>query len=245
MFKKIMRSIIICSALLMSSVLLAKPAFYLAPFKAVYAVKLFGLEAGTVTRTLTLNKTWHYHFTVVTQSQIPALQVKIFESSQGQWTTDGPQPKKYTYHYQVFNKQKNITSDLNWTTHTAKTTKITHEYTRHYTAKFPKDIQDKLSYQLMLRLNLKYAANQFTYPILNQDEIDTYSFKIVGHQTLNTPMGQIKTIKMEYSDHNKKNENAITFWIAPKFHDAPIKIINIENGVIVAEANLKSYQDLQ
>lgn len=241
--KKSIQRLIICCALLITLPLKAAPTLYLMPFKAVYAIKLHGLDAGTVTRTLVIDKNWYYHFTAITQSQIPALQISIFESSQGQWTPEGPQPRKYIYYYQIFTKKKNITTALDWQKHTAQTTKITNEYTRNYNVTFPDNVQDKLSYQLMLRLNLKYQTGHFSYPIVNKDVIDTYDFKIIDHETLGTPMGKIQTIKMQCTDA-KQQENSITFWIAPKYHYALVKIVAIEDGIVAAEANLKSYEDM-
>lgn len=74
---------------------------------------------------------------------------------------------------------------------------------------------DKLSYQQQLRTALirDPRATRITLQVVDRDEIDTYTFAVLGEETLDTPMGPLKTIKLRRE--RKDAERETVFWLAP------------------------------
>lgn len=78
---------------------------------------------------------------------------------------------------------------------------------------------DKLSYQYQLRRDIA-GENQrapdgsvFSYTIADGDRIREYQFKVVGEETLSTPVGELITIRVErVRDDGKDQQTAL--WLA-------------------------------
>jgi len=205
------------------------------PCEASYEVSMKGISAGTVVRTLKIDKQQHYQFTSLTESSLAFINLKIFEASQGIWTQGGPQPHLYQYHYRVFSKKSDIISRFNWHKMIANTIK---NGKRNYAVHIPNDAQDKISFQLALRHSLLNHAKNFVYKIVDKDDVNTYIFKKIDTETLKTPMGKIETIKMQRTNA-KKDDEVFTFWLAPKYDYLLIKVTVTEDNHLVAEGKIK------
>lgn len=209
------------------------------PFQAIYNVKYHSLPSGTITRTFTVNNANHYEFKAITDSKIPLLNLSINESSQGQWNNNMPQPNLYEYHQTILNKNRDIVVNFDW----LKRLALTNKNGRHYSVKIPQDAQDKISYQLSLRQDLLNNSNAFVYHIADRYDVDTYVFKKIGEEKLDTPLGKVQTIKMQRVNTNKKDD-IFTFWLAPQYDYLLVKLVDEEDGGTVAEATIKSVTTL-
>ena len=75
----------------------------------------------------------------------------------------------------------------------------------------------------------------------DKNRVATYIFEPLTNETLNSPFGKVETIRMERTNTNPKHAKVI-FWVAPTHDYIPVRIIGIEKGQIVAEANLQTYE---
>lgn len=204
------------------------------PFKADYTVQYKGMHVANGTHSLIIDQSGHYLFKSTTSSTIPVFKFKIYETSQGQWTTSGPHPDQYTYNHKGIKKQRNLVSKFDWKRHI----NFTQKNEDHYQVSIPDNSHDKISYQLALRQDLIQGKKTFAYHIADKKRLATYVFKQVAKETLKTPIGKIETIRMERTNTNPKKEQII-IWLAPKHDYLLVKIIGIKKGQIVAKADIK------
>jgi hypothetical protein len=107
--------------------------------------------------------------------------------------------------------------------------------------KFPEKIQDKLSYQLQLRLDLikDSSQKQYIYPVISTSgSIKEYIFENEGEETITLPYGEIKALKLKRDVKDK-----ITYvWFAPELNYLLVQIYQIKNGKAQFNALLKTIE---
>ncbi|HLB57596.1 MAG: hypothetical protein A3C55_03335 [Gammaproteobacteria bacterium RIFCSPHIGHO2_02_FULL_42_13] len=227
------RALILLIAFSFSTLVVTAQAKIPKSYQAIYTVKYHDIPAGTVTHILTTDKSGHYKFDALTRSTLLFLHLHIDEQSTGKLTSQGPRPDKYVYRYHFFNNKKLININFDWKNHIASSQKDE----RHYEAKIPTNAQDKLSYQLAMRYYLLNKIHPLTYHLVNRGNIDIYQFKQVGQETLDTPIGKIKTIKIRRINDDQ-DDDIFEFWTAPQYDYLLIQLKEINNGEVVAEAHL-------
>jgi hypothetical protein len=207
-------------------------------FQALYEVKYDGIKIGTSSMSLHSNQQGQYFFAIHNQASIPFLSGDVIESSTGFWSDKALMPTNYIYHYRYFNRQQQIEMNFNW-------------QTRHLVIRVngqpwhllvPPLTQDRLSYQLALRRDLLAGKNQFSYWIADGGKIKNYQFRIVGNETITTPLGTFNTIKIKRLPIPGK-EN-VTLWLAKQWDYQVIKVEQTKNIVDQGSAEIVAYSPL-
>jgi hypothetical protein len=112
---------------------------------------------------------------------------------------------------------------------------------RTKTIKFPKNIQDSLSYHLQHRFNMitNPAQAHFVYPVIKSSgSMKNYVYEYDGEEELMLPYGLIKTIRLKREVIEKKR---VTYaWFAPELDYLLVKLHQIKGGVEQFEAQLKT-----
>ncbi len=107
--------------------------------------------------------------------------------------------------------------------------------------KFPKNIQDSLSYHLQHRFNMITNPKQehFVYPVIKTSgSMKNYVYEYDGEEELMLPYGLIKTIRLKREVIEKKR---VTYaWFAPELDYLLVKLHQIKGDVEQFEAQLKS-----
>ncbi|WGL17694.1 DUF3108 domain-containing protein [Microbulbifer bruguierae] len=98
----------------------------------------------------------------------------------------------------------------------------------------PANIQDKISYQLQLAIDIANGKTPLKYAVADGKKIRDYEFEITGKETLNTPMGPIETVKVQRV-RGQDAERITNIWFAPQWNYALVKLMQRED-------NGKSYQ---
>ncbi|WP_226667066.1 DUF3108 domain-containing protein [Microbulbifer aggregans] len=98
----------------------------------------------------------------------------------------------------------------------------------------PADIQDKISYQLQLALDVAAGKKELVYDVADGKKIRHYEFRVTGNEKIKTPMGMIDTIKVQRI-RAQDSERVTNIWFAPQWNYALIKLQQQED-------NGKSYQ---
>ncbi|MGI9287005.1 MAG: DUF3108 domain-containing protein [Pseudomonadales bacterium] len=72
---------------------------------------------------------------------------------------------------------------------------------------------DKLSYQPQFRLDLitKPLAQRYEYQLASYKRVKLYAYDFVAEETIETPLGKLRTLKFERDHGAKKRENFIWF----------------------------------
>lgn len=77
-------------------------------------------------------------------------------------------------------------------------------------------VQDNLSYNVQASIDLQQGKTQFTYPVFDRNKIKNFSFQMVGFEMLNTPVGSLRTVKIEQIE-KKKNKKKTYIWFAKDY----------------------------
>ncbi|WP_231491603.1 DUF3108 domain-containing protein [Microbulbifer sp. HZ11] len=98
----------------------------------------------------------------------------------------------------------------------------------------PANIQDKISYQLQLAIDIANGKTPLQYQVADGKKIRDYEFEVAGEETINTPMGKVRTIKVQRV-RGKDADRVTNIWFAPEWNYALVKLMQ-------REENGKSYQ---
>lgn len=108
----------------------------------------------------------------------------------------------------------------------------------------PVNAQDLLSYQLKLRYDLLQnpEQKQFQYPVADGGKIKFFTFRVVGDEVLNTPIGRLNTIKLESLRHSKMDVEHLV-WLAKDWDNLllriePVRRKDKEEPVVLVKATL-------
>ena len=92
------------------------------------------------------------------------------------------------------------------------------------------EVFDQLSYQLQLRLALMAnpALQQISYTIADTGKFKQYHVKAIGEEWLQTPLGKIKTLKLE--QHRSGKDRRTVIWLAPEWQYLIVRLQRFEGG---------------
>ena len=91
-----------------------------------------------------------------------------------------------------------------------------------------KRVQDKLSYQIQLQKDLIEGRNNLKYAIADGGQMKEYRFEIVAEERLDTPMGEVDTVKVMRS---RDDDDRVTYaWLAPKWDYLLVRLEQQEDG---------------
>ncbi len=164
--------------------------------------------------------------------------VHILEESTWDLIDSNLTPLNYTYHHTKGKKERDAEINFNWDK--KQITNRVNESTWHMQTQ--KGIQDKLLYQLTIMSDLMSGQIPESYAIADGGKIKQYIFKRIADETLSTPLGDFKTIKLALNKTNKKQETFL--WCAYDLNFLPIKVTNIEKDERLSTAIIRSIKGL-
>lgn len=194
-------------------------------YAAQYTVRWHGIKVGVASHELTQQKN-RYFFKVCAKSTVPFVNHNFCEKSQGYVKTSLPKPMHYSSHYAGQKKGRDIQLTFNY-----KDRKITRKPRKKSWA-LVDNIQDRISHQLVLMNDLKNGKKQLEYEVLDGHKLRHYQFKTEGFETLKTPLGHLKTIKLSRRAKNRYTQ----LWYAPKLNHVLVKAIHEKNGKVQGTA---------
>lgn len=195
----------------------------LTAFENSYTAKLYGFSIEATSRfKVTGPETGNYQFSFDADSVVGS----IMETTDIIWNEKDQVfiPQRYTYKRTGIGKGRDDELVFDWAS--LKVTNIKNNKTLTWEANTK--LQDSLSYQLQLRQDLLAGKNNLEYTITNGRKIKKYRFEIVGEETLKTPLGEVKTVKIKRSN---TGENTATYaWFAKNFSYLLVQLQQEENG---------------
>jgi hypothetical protein len=217
----------IASGLLLLSCSFSVSGDQLTPYTATYSSTIKGINAK-LTRTLTKNKQGQWHIS----NKAEALFLSFTEQSTLQINGNVVQPLNYQY--------RGDQIEFQWDKNTAA---VVHDNEKLNIELHP-GVQDKISYQLQIRLDLMAENGQFTdkhYSMISGTRIKTYDIKKVGEETLATPIGNIDTVKIEISRKGKSRK--IYAWMAKDKNYLLVRLQRIAEGKVSYSMDLESFDN--
>ncbi|PCO04618.1 DUF3108 domain-containing protein [Microbulbifer flavimaris] len=92
----------------------------------------------------------------------------------------------------------------------------------------PEKTQDKISYQLQLALDVAAGRQDLHYVVADGKKFREYRFTVTGKETLQTPLGEVETVKVQRVREDDDRETNI--WFAPAWNYALVKLQQNEDG---------------
>lgn len=133
-------------------------------------------------------------------------------------------PLEYTYRHKGSKKNRDVTTHFDWDTHRA------HGEARGepFDIEIPDGVMDRFSAQLLVSQHLHDGTSLKDFPFVDKNELDTYEFERLGEETLETELGEFKTIKLKRAKGNKKRTTI--GWYAPELNYLPVQLEQSKKG---------------
>jgi len=141
------------------------------------------------------------------------------EVSTFKWQEQQIKPQQYQYlrtglfdepdRHQVFDWQNKSVVDI--------------KQKREYPGEWHEQIQDNLSYHLQAGIDLKNGKTQFSYPVFDRKRVKEFNFQLVGYESLQTPVGTLRTVKVEQVE-SKKSKAKTYIWFAKDYDHMLVRL---------------------
>jgi hypothetical protein len=99
------------------------------------------------------------------------------------------------------------------------------------------EIQDHLSYQEQVRIDLMNGKTEFLYPVAYKSRLKQYEFKLVGESTLPSKQGPINVI--EIKQVKTKGKESTHIWLAKDYNYLIVKLRSTKSNGISLTLKLK------
>jgi hypothetical protein len=213
--------------LLLSGVALALSASpFLKPFTATFSVWRGALPLGSLELKFDLGEDDTYSYHAHTQPGLLAAWFsgdELIEESHGRIAIDRVVPESYHY-TETENEPDDAQVRFDWNSMRAHTSSggVTWSQT------IETGTQDRLSQQLMVRLQLAMGQTEVSYQVADGGKLKHYLFRVVGEEPIKTPHGKLNCLKVERSKESRPPD--YTIWFAPKLDYLPVRIERDRGG---------------
>lgn len=214
-----------------------------ASFNASYTVHKGSLLLGEMRRSLSRPADARYLFKTETYSTgLAAVFVKdrIVESSEWEYHRGQLRPLHYSYQKSGGKRERRVEQRFDWE---RKLASSADNAQAPNTQPLVTGTLDKLSYQIALMSDLQQGKTELSYTLLDGDETKTYRFQVVGEEKLNTPLGSLKTLRVERIMEPDSKRHT-TFWCAPDFNYLLVRLDQRENDKDEFSALIQSVEGL-
>ncbi|MDY7566051.1 DUF3108 domain-containing protein [Pseudomonas sp. RTC3] len=211
-------------ALLFAFALLALPAVQAAdlqPFSASYTADWKQLPmSGTAERSLTknANDTWTLSFKA--SMMIASLtEVSTLRVDKGTLL-----PQSYNFERGGLGKTKKIDMAFDWSS------KVVSGTDRGDVINLPINpgVLDKSTYQLALQKDVAAGKKSMSYQVVDGDSVDTYDFRVLGSEKVDTKAGKIDAIKVERVRDPTQNKRITVMWFAKDWDYLLVRLQQVE-----------------
>lgn len=229
-----LKRLIITVIALLPMVCLAK-VVPLNDYRATYDIQINSMPIGTITHQL-YSKNGQYLLELDAVSSLPIpVELSGNEQSEGVWQEGYPKPNHYSYHYSYEKERKNQDITFNWSALHAINQK------NQRIVPIEEHTQDKISYQLALRQDLRQHKPTLSYQIADGKRLKTYDFVLKkNRETLKTPLGEIDTVIIERT----AKDQVTRLWAAPQYDYLLIQIEHEQGNGMVVTAKLAALESL-
>ena len=211
-------------ALLFAFALFALPAVQAAdlhPFSVSYTADWKQLPmSGSAERSLAKNGdgTWTLNF------KASMMIASLNEESTLTLDKDTLLPQSYHFERGGLGKAKKADLDFDWTN------KMVTGTDRGDAVKIPlnRGMVDKSTYQLALQHDVAAGKKSMSYQVVDDGEVDTYDFRVLGSEKVETKAGQIDAIKVERVRDPTQSKRITVLWFAKDWDYLLVRLQQVE-----------------
>ncbi|TVP56527.1 MAG: DUF3108 domain-containing protein [Halomonadaceae bacterium] len=197
----------------------------LGPMEATYQARMTrGVSLrGEATRSLKQREDgrWDYRF------DVDSFIADVRESAILSYEDNRVTPHEYRYSLRGrFIRNRATSYDFDWDSMTVRNNERDRE---HSIADYPQ-IQDQLTAQLQLWVDLKAGKTQMEYLVADNGDVDDYQFEVLGEETIDTEnFGKVDTIKV-WRVRDEDSPRSTIMWFAPEWDYLLVKLEQREDG---------------
>ena len=199
-------------------------------FTVTYKLHVGPLTLGETTRKLYKNGDGNFVYESYSK---PIGYARWFTDStlleRSEWIFHGEQlrPLNYSYDRTSSKRERHVKLRFDW-----DKMRVTNEINSDpWTMDIPDGTLDKLLYHLAVMIDLQQGKSNLVYHVADGGTLKTYEFQNLGEETIDTKLGQLKTIKLMLP-----GKRDTILWCAKALDFLPVRIVQEEDG---KELNLK------
>ncbi len=224
----LLRAIALASALTLGSFATAAAAgLPVAPFQARYEVYGSGLSLGEAVMTLAAAGATGYRMSSeVRPNGLAALLVsgRLDEKVRGEIHEGQLWPDRYERRTETRRRNQTVQLDFDWPAGQVQA-RSDQEQAQ---LRLAPGVLDPLSLNLRVMWDLQRGRLPDRYTLVDETELKTYQIRNEGEETLNTPLGVLRTLRVSHSKPGKTR--ITTFWFAPEMHYLPVRVAQEKKG---------------
>ena len=193
--------------------------------KAAYDVFKDGLHVATANETFERGDGKYQVVSEQTPAGLLALFVRTRArvSSSGTVTVNGLRPDQFDYG-RLDDASKNVSARFDWD---ARLLRMTFDG-RTETAALAAGAQDRLSVMYQFMFVPVERLRDLAFPMTsNGKKIENYRYQLAGEETLDTPLGKLKTLHLV--KQREGNDNGVEIWLSTDHNFFPVKLLISEN----------------
>ena len=209
-------------------------------FHATYKLFSGGLEIAQMERTMSKSVGDEYIYRSTTQTiGLVAVFHKDLIEEESRWKLEDGEvlPVNYSYNRSKGKKNRKVNIFFDWD----KNVMINEIRGQSLNMPLESGVLDKLLYQYALMRDVKNNNFPITYNIADGGKMKTYHFERLEDETLQTPLGNFNTIKIQ--NHESKDDKKLVIWCAPELKYLPIKVEHTEDGRVTT-AEIQSLTEI-
>lgn len=222
-------------SLLLLSALFALPAqaFEWLPFSASYTADYKSAPfSGTAERSLVKlrNGDWELRF------EGAMLVASLSERSR--WRPDQGivQPLRYRYSRKGLGSSKTVEQDFDWDTRQV----LGMRKGRAFRVPLHRGLLDRSSLQLALQQDVANGKSAMTYQVLDETDVETHDYRVLGEEGVRTRAGVVRAIKVERVRDPGQSRRQTLLWFAPEWNYLLVRLHQRENDGKEYQIMLKS-----
>lgn len=165
---------------------------------------------------------------------------RIHEHSRGRITADGFRPERYVYRRSGDDKAREAELTFDW-----EANEVFNDVGDHpWHLDIPPDTLDRVVSPLQLMHDLAERGDRdtLTYRIADGGKLKTYTLSIAGEETVDTPAGRFRTLKVVRRDEDGERETRL--WCAPALGYLAVKVEQWEEDDGTVELLLREVEGL-
>ncbi len=198
-----------------------------APFQARYEVYGSGFSIGEAVMTLTAAGPDAYRMSSeVRPNGLATLLVsgQVSEAASGEIRDGAVQPAQYTRRVETSRKTQNVQLRFDWAANRIQA----RDNRAQATLPLSPGVVDPLSLNLAVMRDLQRGRLPEHYILVDETELKTYQVRREGEETLDTPLGKLRAVRISQSKPGKTR--ITTFWFAPDLHYLPVRVAQEKKG---------------
>lgn len=210
--------------LLLLATLLVLPAhaFELQPFSTSYTADFKNAPfSGTAERSLVRlrNGSWELRF------EASMLVARLSERSRFGVEQGALVPTSYQYTRSGMGSTRKVEQDFDWGTRQI----LGLHKGKAYRVPLHRGLLDRSTYQLALQQDVARGKTSMTYQVLDETEVETYDFRVLGEENVRTRAGLVRALKVERVRDPGQSRRQTTLWFAPEWNYLLVRLHQREN----------------